>query len=104
MFQLANLLPFDALQSALVYELIYSFEDVITLLRPVWYHKDAEERKKIVADLIAGPVHAWFQRFDRQLAHNASGYYVGGQVTIADIQLWNLSNWFATGVCPCMHA
>lgn len=85
-----------------MHEILHTFDDIVGVLRPLWYAPTAEERQA-AGDAMSQPdgaLSTWLARVDTRLAHNPSGHAVGLNLTIADLQLWNLGHWLTGGTLP----
>jgi len=97
--RLAKLVPSEALAAAQVEALLFHFIDLDVLLAPSGKEGDKERKKALRVALAAdgGPLRGWFAAIERVLAANASGWLVGGELTVADLALYGRVGSFLKG-------
>jgi glutathione S-transferase len=79
-----------------VHEYIYSFEEAYSLFQlSNGLEPEAKEAKRL--EIAAGPLKAWFQRFNAHIALSPSGYVVGDSLTVADLRLRTMVGSFLSG-------
>ncbi|CEP02483.1 Glutathione S-transferase [Plasmodiophora brassicae] len=88
--------PIDRLK---VDQIIEANTDIVTALMPSLREPDAQKKmamRKELADTTLPPL---LKGIDRALGQNATpGYTCGSTITIADISLWGLTQWFRSGM------
>ncbi len=90
-----GLLPKDDWEAMRHESLLSACEDLRYAVNRTTGIKDVEEVKRKRAELVEGPVLTWARNMERQI----QGPFVGGaDISVADIKLYILVNWFRSGV------
>jgi glutathione S-transferase len=90
-----GLLPDDEWEAMRLESLLSACEDLRHTVNRTTGIKDIEELKRKRAELVEGPVLTWGRNMERQIV----GPYAGGKdISVADIKLYVIVNWFRTGV------
>ena len=78
-------------------EIVDSVEDMLKIIVPVFYEKDAEKKKELEVDLTDNPdkLPLWLGRYERRLEENwnsgnRNGFFIGKGVTIADLKVFSV--------------
>ena len=89
----------DDYKSALIDQIIEAAQDINFLVTLSGRDKD-EERKKIARKILAtNHLPKWFQFLENLLQQNANSvYFVGNELTIADLAIWRLLGWLKSGL------
>ena len=89
----------DDYKAALIDQIIEGAQDINYLVTLSGRDKDLE-RKKIARDILATRhVPKWFQFLEDLLKQNTESiYFVGGDLTIADLAIWRLLGWLKSGM------
>uniref|UniRef100_A0A914WAN0 Uncharacterized protein n=1 Tax=Plectus sambesii TaxID=2011161 RepID=A0A914WAN0_9BILA len=88
------------LEAAEIQELLGSIDDIFSHLRPAFYAKEEEEKKKLMASISAEHVAPYLDRLEKRLAANGTGYFVGKDLTIADITFMEVLTMLKEKVAP----
>ena len=89
----------DDYKAALIDQIIEGAQDINYLVTLSGRDKDLE-RKKIARDILATRhLPKWFQFLEDLLKQNTESiYFVGGDLTIADLAIWRLLGWLKSGM------
>ena len=89
----------DDFKSALIDQIIEAAQDINFLVTLSVREKD-EERKKIARKILAtNHLPKWFQFLENLLQQNTNSvYFVGNELTIADLAIWRLLGWLKSGL------
>jgi len=75
-------------------------EDLMTHMIPWFREQDADKKKELCDKLIAEHVTPWLERYEKFLTDNGTGYFVGNDVTVADLGMFQFTRFFANFLCP----
>ena len=90
-----GLLPSDEWEALRLESLLGACEDLRAAVGGTFGIADPEELKRRRTALIEGPLRAWAGNMEKQI----KGPYAGGSaLSVADIKLYILTNWFKKGV------
>ena len=89
----------DDYKSALIDQIIEAAQDINFLVTLSGRDKD-EERKKIARKILAtNHLPKWFQFLENLIQQNTNSvYFVGNELTIADLAIWRLLGWLKSGL------
>ncbi len=89
----------DDYKAALIDQIIEGAQDINYLVTLSGRDKDLE-RKKIARDILATRhLPKWFRFLEDLLIQNTGSiYFVGGDLTIADLAIWRLLGWLKSGM------
>ena len=89
----------DDYNAALIDQIIEGAQDINYLVTLSGRDKDLE-RKKIARDILATKhLPKWFQFLENLLKQNTKSiYFVGNDLTIADLAIWRLLGWLKSGM------
>src|SRR5688572_16601423 len=90
-----GLLPADEWEAMRLESLLSACEDLRHTVNRTTGIKDVEELKRKRAELVEGPLLAWARNMERQIV---GPYASGKDISVADIKLYVIVNWFRTGV------
>jgi len=89
-----GLLPDDAWEAARHEAVMCAVEELRARLDPSMRTKDDADKKRMREELVAGYIPAWAANVEAQIA----GPFVGGErISVADLKLFVVSQWFAKG-------
>uniref|UniRef100_A0A914XF13 Glutathione S-transferase n=1 Tax=Plectus sambesii TaxID=2011161 RepID=A0A914XF13_9BILA len=94
---LAKKLGFDGQnewESAKAQELVQAINDVRQQVRAWRKEEDEKKKAEILKKLEHDVVTPYFDRHEKFLAKNGSGYFVGSHVTQADLHIFNTLQWW----------
>ena len=101
--KLAGLYPDNAVERALIDEILDSSEDVYGVVSPTIAIKDEEKKKTARLKLMeADKLPYWLNKFESRLQENEkrgnkNGYFVGDKITIADLKAYYMFNFATSG-------
>ena len=79
-------------------QIIDTVTDINEMLNPSMRENDQKIKKKMRAELSNDSLPKYFSYLEEILEANNSGWFVGDDMTIADIAVWSLLGWIAQGV------
>ena len=89
-----GLLPEDAWEAARHDAVMCAVEELRARIDPTMRTKDEDEKKRMREELVAGYIPNWAANIEAQIA----GPFVGGErISVADIKLFVVMQWFARG-------
>jgi glutathione S-transferase len=90
--------PADPFAAAKVDEVIDVCTDITGIVSPTMREQDPEKKAAMRATLALEGLPKWFGYLEALLARNGSnGFFVGDELTIADIAVWRLMGWLTGG-------
>ncbi len=90
-----GLMPTDPFEAARHDAVMSAVEELRAKLDPSMRTNDEAEKKRMREELVAGWMQAWGRHMEAQIA----GPFVGGErISVADLKLFVVLNWFAKGV------
>ena len=90
-----GLLPKDEWEALRLESLLGACEDLRGAVSATFGIADADELKRRRAALVEGPLRAWAGNMEKQIVGPFAG---GSELSVADIKLFILANWFKKGV------
>ena len=88
----------NAIDAALVDELLDSVAQVTDLFSPSLDESDAEKKAKARYTIATHTLPMWLGFLEKRVSSNDDALYcVGKEMTIADLALWRLLGWFRSG-------
>lgn len=97
--KLSGLYPKDnAVDAALIDQVIDMATDLTVLLGPSNSAKDEEQKKSMREELAQGPLTRKISFLEELLEPEKKDWFVGKTITIADIAIWRLMGWFTSGM------
>ena len=89
----------DDYKSALIDQIIEAAQDINFLVTLSGRDKDEERKKKARKILATNHLPKWFQFLENLLQQNTNSvYFVGNELTIADLAIWRLLGWLKSGL------
>jgi glutathione S-transferase len=82
---------------AKVDEVLYTLQEIDTLLAPSGKETDADKKKKLRQELASGPISTLFGHLQQLQASNGGEWFVGGSITISDLAAYCKLNSFVRG-------
>ena len=96
--KLSDMYPKDVIEAGRVDQIIDTVTDINELLNPSMHEDDPVIKKQMRAALSNDALPKYFGYLEEILEANNSGWFVGDDMTIADIAVWSLLGWIAQGV------
>ena len=96
--KLSGMYPKDMIEAGRVDQIIDTVTDINELLNPSMREDDPVIKKQMRAALSNDALPKYFGYLEEILEANNSGWFVGDDMTIADIAVWSLLGWIAQGV------
>jgi glutathione S-transferase len=96
--KIAGMYPTDIIEAGKVDQVIDTVTDINVLINPSMRESDPELKKRMRDDLRSDALPKYFGYLERILEENDSGWFVGDEMTVADIAVWSLLGWIAQGV------
>ncbi|KAI1712270.1 glutathione S-transferase 1 [Ditylenchus destructor] len=82
----------DELENAKVLEFLLSFEDIWAKIAGTLSQNDPNKKHELFKSIVNDDIKPYHDRLTRQLNENGTGYFVGDQMTAADIYIFVLLN------------
>ncbi len=96
--KLSGMYPEDIIEAGKVDQIIDTVTDINELLNPSMRENDPIKKKEMRAELTNKNLPNYFGYLENILHENNSNWFVGNKMTIADIAVWGLLGWIASGV------
>ena len=96
--KLSGMYPKDMIEDGRVDQIIDTVTDINELLNPSMRENNPAIKKQMRIDLSNGTLPKYFGYLEEILKSNNSGWFVGAEMTIADIAVWSMLGWIAQGV------
>jgi len=97
--QLSGHYPAEPLHAACVDELLATANQISGLISPSMRAKDAASKLEMRTQLATETLPQWFAFLTQRLENNeGSPYFVGDQLTVADLAIWRLLDWLTSGL------
>ena len=96
--RLAGLYPKDALQQAQVDQVIDAMSDITMLIGRSMRVAEADEKKQARALLANETLPVWIGFLERLLNESGTGFFVGNNLTMADLAVWRTMGWLTGGI------
>ena len=98
--KLSGLYPIDnSILAGQVDQVIDSATDINLLLRPSMKEEDPIKKVRLRKELSNGDMSKYLNYLEQLLMKNKSDqWFVGGEMTIADIAIWRLTGWLTSGI------
>ena len=96
--KLSGMYPKDMIEAGRVDQIIDTVTDINELLNPSMRENNPAIKKQMRIELSNGTLPKYFGYLEEILKSNNSGWFVGAEMTIADIAVWSMLGWIAQGV------
>jgi glutathione S-transferase len=96
--KVSGMYPDDMIKAAKVDQVIDTVTDINVLINPSMRENDPVIKKQMRIELSHGALSQYFGYLEELLKSNNSGWFVGDEMTIADIAVWSMLGWIAQGV------
>ena len=96
--KVSGMYPEDMIEAGRVDQIIDTVTDINELLNPSMRENDPTIKKQMRIELSNGALTQYFGYLEELLKSNNSGWFVGNEMTIADIAVWSMLGWIAQGV------
>ena len=96
--KLSGMYPEDIIEAGKVDQIIDTVTDINELLNPSMRENDPIKKKEMRAELTNKDLPNYFGYLENILRENNSNWFVGNKMSIADIAVWGLLGWIASGV------
>jgi prostaglandin-H2 D-isomerase / glutathione transferase len=96
--KVSGMYPEDMIEAGRVDQIIDTVTDINELLNPSMRENDPAIKKQMRIELSNGALTQYFGYLEELLKSNNSGWFVGNEMTIADIAVWSMLGWIAQGV------
>ena len=90
--------PKDMIEAGKVDQVIDTVTDINVLINPSMHESDLAIKKQMRYNLSNDALPKYFGYLEKILETNDSGWFVGDQMTVADIAVWSMLGWIAQGV------
>ena len=96
--KLGGMYPEDIVEAGKVDQIVVAVENINALLSPSMKESDPLRKKAMRKELTSNELPTYFGYLQDILDANSSGWFVGDSMTIADLAVWSLLGWIASGV------
>jgi len=96
--KLGGMYPEDIIEAGKVDQIVVAVENINTLLSPSMKESDPLKKKAMRKELTSNELPTYFGYLQDILSANSSEWFVGENMTIADLAVWSLLGWIASGV------
>ena len=96
--KLSGMYPKDVIEAGRVDQIIDTVTDINELLNSSMRENNPAIKKQMRIELSNGTLPKYFGYLEEILKSNNSGWFVGAEMTIADIAVWSMLGWIAQGV------
>ena len=96
--KLGNMYPKDIIEAGKVDQVIDTVTDINVLINPSMHESDPAIKRQMRDDLSSDALPKYFGYLEKILEVNDSGWFVGDEMTVADIAVWSMLGWIAQGV------
>ena len=96
--KLSGLYPEDIVEAGKVDQVIDAATDINMLIRPSMRENDPIKKKEMREDLSKNDLPRYFSYLEDLLSNNKSQWFVGNNMSIADIAIWRISGWLTSGI------
>ena len=96
--KLGGMYPEDIIEAGKVDQIVVAVENINALLSPSMKESDPLKKKAMRKELTSNELPTYFGYLQDILSANSSEWFVGENMTIADLAVWSLLGWIASGV------
>jgi glutathione S-transferase len=96
--KLGDMYPKDIIEAGKVDQVIDTVTDINVLINPSMHESDPAIKRQMRDDLSSDALPKYFGYLEKVLEVNDSGWFVGDDMTVADIAVWSMLGWIAQGV------
>ncbi|MDC1418043.1 glutathione S-transferase [Candidatus Thioglobus sp.] len=96
--KLGDMYPEDIIEAGKVDQIVVAVENINALLSPSMKESDPTKKKVMRKELTSNELPTYFGYLQDILSANSSDWFVGENMTIADLAVWSLLGWIASGV------
>jgi len=96
--KLGGMYPEDIVEAGKVDQIVVAVENINALLSPSMKESDPTKKKAMRIELTTNELPTYFGYLQDILSANGSDWFVGDNMTIADLAVWSLLGWIASGV------
>jgi len=96
--KVSNLYSDDDFNAAKIDQIIDAATDITNLVSPTIREKDEGKKIEDRLQLKNKFLPRWFKYLENILSEDASEWFVGNKMTIADIAMWRLLGWLTSGI------
>ena len=96
--KLGGMYPDDIVEAGKVDQIVVAVENINALLSPSMKESDPMKKRAMRKDLTSNELPTYFGYLQDLLTANNSDWFVGDNMTIADLAVWSLLGWIASGV------
>jgi len=96
--KLGGMYPEDIIEAGKVDQIVVAVENINALLSPSMKESDSTKKKAMRKELTSNELPTYFGYLQDILSANSSDWFVGKNMTIADLAVWSLLGWIASGV------
>jgi glutathione S-transferase len=96
--KLGGMYPEDIIEAGKVDQIVVAVENINALLSPSMKESDPTKKKAMRKELTSNELPTYFGYLQDILSANSSDWFVGENMTIADLAVWSLLGWIASGV------
>ena len=96
--KLGGMYPEDIIEAGKVDQIVVAVENINALLSPSMKESDLLKKKAMRKELTSNELPTYFGYLQDILSANSSEWFVGDSMTIADLAVWSLLGWIASGV------
>ena len=96
--KLGGMYPEDMVEAGKVDQVVVAVENINALLSPSMREEDPIKKKAMRAELSANELPTYLGYLQAIMDANNSEWFVGDDMTIADLAVWSLLGWIASGV------
>ena len=96
--KLGGMYPEDIIEAGKVDQIVVAVENINALLSPSMKESDPLKKKAMRKELTSNELPTYFGYLQDILSANSSDWFVGENMTIADLAVWSLLGWIASGV------
>ena len=96
--KLSGMYPEDIIEAGKVDQIIDTVTDINELLTPSMRENDPMKKRAMQIELTNKDLPRYFGYLEEILKANSSHWFVGNNMSIADIAVWSLLGWIAEGV------